>query len=171
MDRAGHDNAVMFLGTEVEHTSTLGMKTLFVVGCLPAEGVLREALRHDVEQIYLGANQSFQVDETGMEDWSYLITTCLAEDYWVTLDYDISYHHDVLSIGVQDYNRFTSMISAKLPGIRKLNYNATLKIDDSDFEATNPGVWCHSVYQLQSKRTFTDWSKYTQDQVIKEEAK
>ena len=70
MDRAGHDNAVMFLGTEVEHTSTLGMKTLFVVGCLPAEDVLREALRHDVEQIYLGANQSFQVDETGMEDWS-----------------------------------------------------------------------------------------------------
>ena len=63
------------------------------------------------------------------------------------------------------------MISAKLPGIRKLNYNATLKIDDSDYEATNPGVWCHSVHQLQSKRTFTDWSKYTQDQVIKEEAK
>jgi hypothetical protein len=104
-----------------------------------------------------------------MEHWSHLISACLAEDYWVTLDYDVNEHHDVMSIGVQDYNRFISMISVKLPGIGKLNYNATLKIDDIDFEATNPGVWCHSVHNLQKRKLFTDWSKYTQDQVIKEE--
>ena len=61
------------------------------------------------------------------------------------------------------------MISVKLPSIDKLNYNATLKIDDTDFEHSNPGVWCHSVHNLQKRNLFTDWSKYTQDQVIKEE--
>jgi len=61
MDRAGHDNAVMFLGTEVEVAPTYGMKTLFVVGCLPAEDVLREALRHDVEQIYLVLTKVFKL--------------------------------------------------------------------------------------------------------------
>jgi hypothetical protein len=171
MDRQGHNNAVMFLGTEVEHTPAYGMKTLFVVGLVDEKEVLQEALRHDVEHIYLGANQSFQVGNGGMEHWSHLISACLAEDYWVTLDYDVNEHHDVMSIGVQDYNRFISMISVKLPGIRKLNYNATLKIDDSDYEATNPGVWCHSVHNLQKRNLFTDWSKYTQDQVIKEEVK
>ena len=37
MDRQGHNNAVMFLGTEVEHTATYGMKTLFVVGVVPVK--------------------------------------------------------------------------------------------------------------------------------------
>jgi hypothetical protein len=58
------------------------------------------------------------------------------------------------------------MISVKLPYIKQLGYNATLKLDDKDFKATNPGVWCHSVHELQTRKAFTDWSKYTQDEVI-----
>lgn len=166
MNREGHEDAVMFLGTEVEHSAAYGMKTLFVIGCVPVADVLREALRHDVEHIYLGANQSFGVGYPGMPDWDELVTGCLAEDYWVTLDYDVSYHSDVLSSAYQDYNKFISMISVKLPSIRSLNYNAVLKIDDTDFENSNPGVWCHSVHNLQRKTVFTDWSKYTKDQVI-----
>ena len=169
MDRQGHNNAVMFLGTEVEHTATYGMKTLFVVGVVPVKQVLEEALRHDVEHIYLGANQSFDLGEIDLTEWNYLITQCIDADYWVTLDYDLGYHHDVLALCLQDCNRFISMISVKLPSIDKLNYNATLKIDDTDFEHSNPGVWCHSVHNLQKRNLFTHWSKYTQDQVIKEE--
>jgi hypothetical protein len=65
-----------------------------------------------------------------------------------------------------EYDTFIPMISVKLPYIKQLGYNATLKLDDKDFKATNPGVWCHSVHELQTRKTFTDWSKYTQDEVI-----
>jgi hypothetical protein len=58
------------------------------------------------------------------------------------------------------------MISVKLPYINQFNYNATLKLDDKDFKATNPGVWCHSLHELQNRKGFTDWTKYTKDEVI-----
>ena len=42
-----------------------------------------------------------------------------------------------------------------------------LKIDDKDFKATNPGVWTHSLHDLMDRETFTDWTKYQLDKVIK----
>ena len=57
------------------------------------------------------------------------------------------------------------MISVKLPYINQLGYNATLKLDDKDRKATNPGV-CASVHELQDRKVFTDWTKYTKDEVI-----
>jgi hypothetical protein len=65
-----------------------------------------------------------------------------------------------------EYNNFIPVISAKIPYIKLLNYNATLKIDDKDFDATNPGVWCHSIHTLQKRSVFTEWSKYTKDESI-----
>jgi hypothetical protein len=59
------------------------------------------------------------------------------------------------------------MVSVKLPYLQQLGYNATIKLDDKDFNATNPGVWCHSLHSLQNRSVFTSWSKYTQDEVIK----
>ena len=171
MNREGHEQATMFMGTEVEHSAAHGMKTLFVVGLVPAEQVLQEALRHDVEHIYLGANQSFGTWGGILPEWHVLITSCIDKGYWVTLDYDVNDYDEVMSMELQEGNRFISMISVKLPNIRKLNYNATLKIDDTDFESTNPGVWCHSVHSLQKRKLFTDWSKYTNDQIIEEEVK
>ena len=41
-----------------------------------------------------------------------------------------------------------------------------LKIDDKDFDASNPGVWVHRVHDLKTKEVFTDWSKYTTDEII-----
>jgi hypothetical protein len=59
------------------------------------------------------------------------------------------------------------MISVKLPYLQLLGYNAIIKLDDKDFAATNPGVWCHQLHDLKDRKVFTDWSKYTQDEVIK----
>jgi len=72
----------------------------------------------------------------------------------------------LLESGLVENHLFIPMISVKLPYIRQLGYNATLKLDDRDFAATNPGVWCHSLHALQRRSVFTDWSKYTQDEVI-----
>jgi hypothetical protein len=53
-----------------------------------------------------------------------------------------------------------------LPYLQQLGYNATIKIDDKDFQATNPGVWCHSVQSLIRRRVFTPWDHYTKDQPL-----
>ena len=37
MNRVGHNNVSLFVGTEVEHTPAFGLKTLFVVGIQPTE--------------------------------------------------------------------------------------------------------------------------------------
>jgi hypothetical protein len=79
----------------------------------------------------------------------------------------VSAAEDVLEYGFCEHNNFIPMISVKLPYIQQLGYNAIIKLDDKDFKASNPGVWCHSVHDLQNRTVFTDWSKYTKDEVIR----
>ena len=44
--------------------------------------------------------------------------------------------------------------------------NIVLKIDDKDFKATNPGVWCWSVRDLITDEHFTEWNEYTKDETL-----
>tara|TARA_Y100001937_G_C6977402_1_gene266122 strand:- start:136 stop:642 length:507 start_codon:yes stop_codon:yes gene_type:complete len=167
MDREGHENTKFFIGTEVEHTPAYGQRTLFVVGYQPKEEILARALNNTCPHIYMGANQSFNPPtKKDWVGWTELITDLLKEGIWVTLDFDVSLTEDVLNCGFAEYNTFIPMISVKLPHIHQLGYNATLKLDDKDFKATNPGVWCHSVHTLKNRKVFTDWTKYTQDEII-----
>ena len=167
MDRAGHENTRFFIGTEVEKSPAYGQRTLFVVGYQPANEILARALNNNCPHIYLGANQSFNPPtDKDWVGWNDLITNMLEEDIWITLDFDVSLTERVLECGFTEYDTFIPMISVKLPYMGQLGYNATLKLDDKDFKATNPGVWCHSLHDLQTRKTFTDWSKYTQDEII-----
>jgi hypothetical protein len=43
------------------------------------------------------------------------------------------------------------------------NYNTTVKIDDTTWGDTNPGVWTHSLHSLMDRSNFTSWDKYTED--------
>ena len=157
------DSAKLFTGKEIEHTPAYNMETLFVVGLQDIETVRQTAADAGVEHIYLGANMSYYAHE----DWDEIVLTLLKEGWWVTLDFDIRDVEYVLESGYTEYNRFIPMISAKLPYIDLLGYNACLKLDDRDFDATNPGVWVHRVHDLKDKTVFTDWSKYTKDKVLK----
>jgi hypothetical protein len=96
-----------------------------------------------------------------------MIGQCLMNGYWCTLDIDVKSSEGLLESSVVEHNRFIPMISVKLPYINQFGYNATIKLDDKDFDATNPGVWCHSLHELKNRAVFTDWSKYTKDEVIK----
>jgi hypothetical protein len=179
MDRAGHETASFFIGTEVEHTPAFGQRTLFVVGLQSIRDidhqldkfrhlVIRE---HNITHVYFGANQSFPNpdtnDATTWNAWEAMINNVLAQGFFATLDLDVSAVEGLLESGLVEQHRFIPMISVKLPYINQLGYNATLKIDDRDFAATNPGVWCHTLHDLQKREVFTDWSKYTQDVVLK----
>jgi len=169
MNRPDHDESVKFFtGTEVEHTPALGKKTLFVVGVQSVDDIA--AHLQGCEHIYFGANHSFvnirTNDAVQWERWEDMIGPFLDKGYLCTLDIDVGCVEGLLESGLCESRNFIPMISVKLPYIRQLGYNATLKLDDKDFDATNPGVWCHSVHKLQNRTAFTDWSKYTKDETL-----
>jgi hypothetical protein len=171
MERPGHQDISMFVGTEVEHSPAFGQKTLFVVGIQDSTKIIIEAQRHACTHIYFGANQSFPCldanDGNAWQAWETMITDCLDSAFTCTLDLDVSCAEGLLESGLVERHNFIPMLSVKLPYIRQFPYGTTLKLDDQDFQATNAGVWCHSLHDLQKRSQFTDWSKYTQDEVLK----
>ena len=168
MEREGYtEDTKFFIGTEVEHSPAYGQRTLFVIGLQNPKEILARALNNNCPHIYLGANQSYRpTNAKEYQDWDFVLISLLKEDIWVTLDFDVADAEEVLEGGMVEYDTFIPMISVKLPYINQFNYNATLKLDDKDFKATNPGVWSHSLHELLDRKVFTDWSKYTQDEII-----
>lgn len=180
MNRAGHNNVDFFTGTEVEHTRAYGMNTLFVVGVHPAEEII-EMVKADhlgprrqagyLRHIYFGANQSFPsleiTDAEGWKPWKQMIQACLDAGLWCTLDLDVAQAEGLINSGLCVGPRFIPMISVKLPHVQKLGRHATVKIDDQDFAATNPGVWCIHLNKLTQQEYYTDWDQYSKDEVLK----
>jgi hypothetical protein len=172
MNRKGHDNVRFFFGKEVEHTPAYDMDTLFVVD-VQAVGDIKDALArstYETNHIYFGANMSFPNpavnDFHAWNSWEDMICPFLEAGIWCTLDLDVKSVEGLAESRMIEYHHFIPMISVKLPYIKQLGYNATIKLDDQDFAATNPGVWCHSLHTLQNRNSFTPWSKYTKDEVI-----
>lgn len=170
LDTQERQNITYFTGYEVEHTIAYGQYTLFVVGTPPLDKILELAEQNKVTQIYFGTSQSFNPKEltaVEYEPWDEVIIGCLKAGYWVALDYDVKHHEGVIESGYCEYPKFIPMISVKLPYINQLNYNATIKIDDTTWGATNPGVWTHQLHNLMSKNTFTYWDQYSKDETVK----
>jgi len=178
MIRAGHEAVKFFTGTEVEHTPALGLRTLFVVGVQDSKEIqewiddfasYEDTTKH-IRHIYFGANQSFP--NPGVNDfvtwgaWQAMIVPLLEDGYLCTLDLDVGSVEGLGEGVLCEYDNFIPMISVKMPYIKLLNYNTTVKIDDKDFKATNPGVWCHSLHTLMDRKVFTDWSQYTKDEPL-----
>jgi len=165
------DSITFFTGVEIEHTPAYGMKTLFVVGVHDPYVIIELARNNQCKHIYFGANQSFHTrgtnDIKGWRPWEDMIKACLDADVWCTLDFDVSETEGLLESGLTENRRFIPQISVKLPYINQLGYNATLKIDDKDFSATNPGVWCHNLQDLLGRDRFTDWDQYGKDEILK----
>lgn len=161
-----------FVGDEVEKTPAYGMKTLFVVGVHEADEVLKLAHNNGCDHIYFGANQSFDAkgnanDAEYWNLWEYMIRVGLEAGYWCTLDLDVKDVEGLLESGLTERRKFIPQISVKLPYLTQLGYNATIKIDDKDFDATNPGVWCHKLHTLLDENKFTNWDQYGKDEIIK----
>lgn len=176
LNRDRDQGAKFFTGVEVEHTPAYNRHTLFVVGIQSVSDIqdwlddfasYEDRARH-IEHIYFGANMSFPSsiradDAVFWRPWTSMVQYFLDQGHLCTLDVDIQCVTGLLETGLCEYHNFIPMISAKLPYIDQLGYNATIKLDDTGFRATNPGVWCHSVHDLKNRRVFTDWSKYTKD--------
>jgi len=177
MNRDGHNNVAFFIGPEVEHTPAFSKKTLFVVGRQDAESIEKMAKEHKVGHIFMGANHSFDIDPRHPDNtlwmyWDKTITTLLDKGYWVTLDYPAHQHEGVLKMlnpGVWQSRMFVPLLSVRIPAIETSSPNLTVKIDDIDFKATNPGVWCMHFREVTDSNRFTDWIEYGTDVVIEQE--
>jgi hypothetical protein len=84
-----------------------------------------------------------------------------------SLDIPINQVEEFHESGYCEYHNFIPQIRVPIPYIKLWNYNTMLKIDDKDFNATNPGVWSHSLHTLMHRNKFTDWSQYNNDVIIK----
>jgi len=169
---SGEAEAITFFtGIEIEKTPAYNMQTLFVVGVQSVPSILELAGEHYCTHIYFGANQSFpkiRVDDARIwKQWEHMIMQCLEAGYWCTLDLDISCVEGLLEGPLVEAQQFIPQISVKLPYLQQLGYNATIKLDDKDFDATNPGVWCHKLSDLTTTASFTNWDQYGKDEIIK----
>jgi len=166
----GYDGSVeMFVGTEVERSPAYGKRTLFVVGLLGSDEVIEEARLNNCEHVYFGANMSFNIgsmDYTGWRNWEEMIRNTIDAGYWATLDLTTDQVPGLLEGSLTSERKFIPMISVKLPYLELLNYNTTIKIDDSDFDASNPGVWCWRLHDLMDTNNFTSWDDYKNDKPI-----
>lgn len=169
-DTGTAEGITFFTGTEIERTPAFGMKTLFVVGVHNEQVVVELAKEHNCTHIYFGANQSFQTngvnDAETWRPWEDMIQGCLDAGFWCTLDFDVKETEGLLESGLTEYRRFIPQISVKLPYLTQLGYNATIKIDDKDFEASNPGVWCIPIGAVTQRKYFTNWDEYGKDEII-----
>ena len=164
------DNITFFTGVEIERTPAYGMKTLFVTGVQPVEAIDGILANQDVRHIFFGANHSFNPvfnDYAGWKAWEDMISYFLDKGYWCSLDIPLSAVEEFNDGGLNDYSQFIPQIRVPIPYIKLWNYNTMLKVDDKDFKATNPGVWCHNLHDLLDRNKFTSWDQYGNDEVIK----
>jgi hypothetical protein len=168
MNRSGHEAANFFLGREVERTPAHGKPTLFVVGVQSIDSIA--AHLQGCEHIFFGANHSFDPSNfqsiTQWSDWESMIQHFLDLGYLCTLDIPLTAVAQFNDGGLCEHNNFIPQIRVPVPYVRLWNYNTMIKIDDQDFDSSNPGVWCHSLHSLMTRDTFTPWSDYSNDQVV-----
>ena len=173
MNREGHNNANFFVGYEVERTPAYSCRTLFVTEVQDIADIEQMYFEHNCEHIFFGANHSFD-PRVSIEpkfhyykEWEDMISHFLEKGILCTLDIPIAVAEEFLeSVLVEHYN-FIPQLRIPLPYISQWNYNTMVKLDDKDFAATNPGVWCHNLHDLMDRSKYTDWQEYKDDEVLK----
>ena len=167
MNRKGHNDVNFFVGTEVERTPAFGKKTLFVIGIQSYIEIKQHLANEQCEHIFFGANHSYNpMSNDEHRAWEGMIYPLLKEGILCSLDIPINQVEEFNDGPLCDCRNFIPQIRVSIPYTKLWNYNTMVKIDDKDFDATNPGVWCHSLHSLMSRRTFTSWDDYQQDKKL-----
>lgn len=169
-DSGEADDAIFFVGIEVERTPAFGLQTLFVTGLQSIEDIESAYVTARCQHIFFGANHSFDPipnDYDSWVVWEKLIQSFLEKDVLCTLDIPLKHVEEFHETGLCEYDNFIPQIRVPIPYVRLWNYNTMVKIDDKDFKATNPGVWCHSLHDLMAHDKFTDWQKYRNDKILR----
>ena len=160
------ENINFFIGKEVEQTKTKGMQTLFVVGLQRHNVILKYAEKNKCKHIYFGANHSFKTlagDE--VQSIYNQLKYFLNKGYWVTFDTSPTPRFEDI-YKLLSNKKFTIVYGLRMDNVKKMKGNIVIKIDDADFKATNPGVWCWTVNDMIDKKHFTHWEEYGKDKIV-----
>ena len=161
------DSVGIFSGLEIEHTPALGKQTLFLArNDLLFDRIVELAEQVNAEAIYFGANRSFMHN---IVNTSLLIKRLMDKGYWCTIDYKHSVHAEVKARfkDIWKEEKFIPFCSVIFPDSED-DDNLCIKVDDVDFNKTNPGVWTMTMDQFKQSAGFTSWSEYKKDEPIKE---
>ena len=171
MDRdykTGKSNSVgVFSGLEIEHTPAFGRQTLFLArNDLFFDQILEMAESVKAEAIYFGANRTFMHNHATQINQ---MIRLLRKGYWVTIDYPHSIHNLVKERfkEIWTHEKFIPFCSIIFPKSEE-DDNLCIKVDDTDFNKTNPGVWTMSMDHFKQSAGFTSWNDYKKDQPIEE---
>ena len=160
------EDVIFFEGIEVEHTPAFGMHTLFVTGVQSTDQITSR-LKNVGQHIFFGANHSFNPQSADeWRAWENMIVDYLNMGYWCSLDIPLSHVEEFNDGPLNEFNKFIPQIRVPIPYIKLWNYNTMIKIDDKDFDATNPGVWCHNLQDLLKRDRFTEWDQYGNDEIV-----
>lgn len=164
MDTNISKEASYYIGHQTETTPSQGKLTLFVVGMRSVAEIehfveVAKEKHPNLNHIYFGALGSFY-KKVG---WNDMITEFLDKGMEVSFEYGVDCHSYLLGQlddEVWGSRNFTPILNAKMPHLTKLNQNATMKIDDEEFNSTNDGVYCLPVREAMDSNRFTAWHEY-----------
>ena len=158
----------MSSGKEIEHTPAYGLQTLFLArNDLTLAQIEEQAVMVQAEAIYYGANRTYMHNH-GMQ-LSQIIQLC-DKGYYVTVDYPYELHDEVkekFNI-VWKHEKFIPFCSIIFPHTED-DTQLCIKVDDTDFNKTNPGVWTMTMNDFKSKSGHTKWEEYKKDEPITED--
>lgn len=159
-----------FVGKEIEKTKFFGENTLFVVGNQSTNDINQTIIDYNLQNpdnkithIYFTANHTFETFDAFdqlfyyIEDGMNVTYECPVEK--LTMDLRAK-------LPLNEVLRFCLMLSVVVPRIDDIIDTAVLKVDDSDTNRKNPGVWCHDLKDLTSDSKITLWSEYGQDEIL-----
>ncbi len=160
-------DVTVFSGLEIEHTPAYGLQTLFIArNDLTFDQIQELAVLSNAEAIYYGANRSYvhghymQVPQ---------IMKFLEHGYYVTVDYPFELHQMVGQkfALIWKHEKFIPFCSIIMPDSEE-DSSLCFKIDDIEFNKTNPGVWTMSMKDFKDKAGFTKWDEYKTDEPMEE---
>ena len=157
----------VFSGLEIEHTPAHGLQTLFLArNDLTLEQIRELAEIVKAKAVYYGANRSFMYNH-GLQLAQMM--KLMDEGYYVTIDYPYSLHTEVKKRfeSVWKNEKFIPFCSIIFPNSED-DDQLCIKVDDVDFNKTNPGVWTMSMNHFKQSAGFTSWKEYKKDKPIQE---
>lgn len=162
-----------FIGKEIERTHAYGLHTLFLDPSHLSndEMIILIAETEGIEHVYLNANHYPIEDDLVFARYLDVLLYCESNTKIKAVTIEIQ-KPDKLEKFLPILDRFNKIlfnVSIKIPHVESYAHRIAIKIDDSDFKATNPGVWCHLVDDLiyHAEHAFTPWDHYKNDKVIK----
>lgn len=160
----------VFIGKEVESSVAYDMQTLFIVPIYYTNSGINDLIDQnatEVSHVYLNANHTDIMDSVMAGTYDVVLNHIEQIDSIKHVTIEVfSWNSDYLALLTQ-FPKLLFNISIKIPHTNINKSRIAIKIDDTTFKASNPGVWTAKVSELVWSMKFTNWGAYTQDKIIK----